>query len=107
MAYPSQYELVVEVFDQQEHSMVHNISVQMCTCGSFSEANCHKRHVSKSVGAGGTVEIMFAAMLLLLGTSARAVQRQNNMLLQCDVDWRCDTVCLMSLLLLLLAVSSV
>ncbi|KAG7261455.1 hypothetical protein CRUP_000945, partial [Coryphaenoides rupestris] len=76
LAYTGYHQLLLEVFDQQDYSAVHNISVHVCECGPSTARdppNCQSRMVSKSIGSGGAIGIMFGAMLLLLGILLLAI----------------------------------
>ncbi|CAL8325216.1 unnamed protein product [Merluccius merluccius] len=59
--------LLLEVFDQQDHSAQYNLSVHVCYCDpSHMPPSCKDKRGTTTVGAGGAVVVMFLIPILLL-----------------------------------------
>lgn len=61
------YELMLEVSDNQDVSAVRNLSVTVCNCIDPAKPNCRIRKSTGSTFGGGALGIVFLSMLLLAG----------------------------------------
>ncbi|XP_076596261.1 cadherin-like protein 26 isoform X2 [Chaetodon auriga] len=61
-----QFKLLVEVFDRQHKSYVHNLSVTVCNCLDMTKPNCRNSATTSTAG-GGAIGIIFFGILLLAG----------------------------------------
>ena len=73
--YAGHHDLLLEVFDMQGHSALHNLSITVCNCADPRTPNCRLRQ-AKSTGLGPAgIGMLLAAMLLLLGKTTHAHPR--------------------------------
>ncbi|KAM3871780.1 cadherin-like protein 26 [Diretmus argenteus] len=73
--YAGHHELLLEVFDLQDQSAVHSLSITVCNCFDtmMTEPNCRIRKSTGTVGGAGAIGIIFIAILFLLGMLLLAI----------------------------------
>ncbi|XP_029912577.1 cadherin-like protein 26 isoform X2 [Myripristis murdjan] len=67
IVYAGHHELQLEVFDLQEQSSVHNLSVTVCDCFNPMMPNCRIRRPTGSSMGGMAIGMVLVALLLFLG----------------------------------------